>query len=73
MERGPPNHVIHVNFHPSIAGEITFLVSKPHKGGSPVSLGSYGTSVDGNFVLDLFLTKRGQDNLFQIQCRSPLQ
>ena len=39
---------------PSIAGGSIFAVSKSRKGGSPVSLGSYGTSVDGNFVLDLF-------------------
>ena len=32
---------------PSIAGEITLLDSKPRKGVSPVSLSSYGTSVDG--------------------------
>ena len=53
MERGPPTHVILVNFVLALREKL-YVVSKSPKGGSPVSLGSYGTSVDGNFVRDLF-------------------
>ena len=61
MEQGPPTHVILVSFVLALREKLyNYVVTKSRKGGSPVSLGSYGTSVDANFVRDLFWLNGGR-------------